>query len=96
MRAEAFGELADAVILTPGRKAAVLSVEARRPSYIMGTKPKIHITDPNPESSVGGLQRTLCGLYVPREHLDKVNPSCQKCLRFRHSPRRLKERQQKN
>ena len=61
----------------------------------MGTKPKTHITDPNPESSVGGLQRTLYGLYVQREQVDKVNPSCQKCLRFRHSRRRVKERQQK-
>ena len=73
----------------------MLAVEARRPSYIMGTKPKTHITDPSPESSVGGLQRTLCGLYIPREQLDKANPSCQKCLRFRHSPRRVRERQQK-
>ena len=72
----------------------MLPVEARRPSYIMGTKPTTHITDPSPESSVGGLQRTLCGLYVPREQLDKVNPSCQKCLRFCHSRRRVKERQQ--
>ena len=46
-------------------------------------KPKTHILkdDSNPENSVGGLRRTLCGLFVPREQLDNADPSCQKCLR---------------
>ena len=46
-------------------------------------KPKTHIRkdDSNPENSVGGLRRTLCGLFVPREQLDNADPSCQKCLR---------------
>ena len=36
-------------------------------------KPKTHIRkdDQNPENSVGGLRRTLCGLFIPREQLDK-------------------------
>ena len=48
-------------------------------------KPKTHIRkdDQKPENSVGGLRRTLCGLFVPREQLDNANPSCQKCLQFR-------------
>ena len=47
-------------------------------------KPKTHIRkdDQNPENSVGGLRRTLCGLFVSREQLDNANPSCQKCLQF--------------
>ena len=64
----------------------------------MGKKPITHIKDPNPESSVGGLRRTLCGLYYGAdcsERWETANPSCQKCLRFRHSRRRLKERQQR-
>ena len=52
-------------------------------------KPKTHIRkdDQKPESSVGGLRRTLCGLFIPREQLDNANPSCQKCLQFRKKAR---------
>ena len=52
-------------------------------------KPKTHIRkdDQNPANSVGGLRRTLCGLFVPREQLDNANPSCQKCLQFRKKAR---------
>ena len=34
-------------------------------------KPKTHIRkdDSNPENSVGGLRRTLCGLFIPLEQL---------------------------
>ena len=53
--------------------------------------PKTHITDPSPECSIGGLLKTLCGLFVLREQVDNANPSCQKCLRYRHSRRRVKE-----
>ena len=37
-------------------------------------KPKTHIRkdDQNPENSVGGLRRTLCGLFIPREQLDNA------------------------
>ena len=52
--------------------------------------------DPSPECSIGGLRGTLCGLFVLREQVDNANPSCQKCLRYRHSRRRVKERQQNN
>ena len=65
----------------------------------MGKKPITHIKHPNQEGSAGGLRRGLCGVYYGAdwsERWDNTNPSCQKCLRFRHSPRRLKERQQKN
>ena len=60
--------------------------EARRRSM---AKPKTHIRkdDRNPESSVGGLRRTLCGLFIPLEQLDNANPSCQKCLQFRKKAR---------
>ena len=41
-------------------------------------KPHIRKDDQNPANSVGGLRRTLCGLFVPREQLDNANASCQK------------------
>ena len=52
-------------------------------------KPKTHIRkdDQRPESSVGGLRRTLCGLFISLEQLDNANPSCQKCLQFRKKAR---------
>ena len=64
----------------------VLPMEERRRSM---AKPKTHIRkdDRNPESSVGGLRRTLCGLFIPLEQLDNANPSCQKCLQFRKKAR---------
>ena len=53
-------------------------------------KPKTHTRkdDTNPENSVGGLRRTLCGLFVSaRASVDNANPSCQKCLQFRKKAR---------
>ena len=41
----------------------------------------------DPASSVGGLRRTLCGLFVPLDQLDNANPSCQKCLQYRKKAR---------
>ena len=46
----------------------------------MGQKPKTHSQDHTKDSSEGAGW-TLCGLWVLREQLDEVNPSCQKCLR---------------
>ena len=61
-------------------------MEERRRSM---AKPKTHIRkdDSKPENSVGGLRRTLCGLFIPLEQLDNANPSCQKCLQFRKKAR---------
>ena len=61
-------------------------MEARRTSTIMGTKPKTHITDPT-QDAPEGASWTLCGLFVLSKQVDDAHPSCQKCLRFRHSKR---------
>ena len=54
----------------------------------MGTKPKTHITDPT-QDAPEGASWTLCGLFVLSKQVDvdDAHPSCQKCLRFRHSKR---------
>ena len=54
-------------------------------------KPKTHITDPTKDAPEGAAW-TLCGLFVLREQVDTADPSCKKCLRLRHSPRRMKGR----
>ena len=56
----------------------------------MGTKPKTHSEDPTQDVPKGAAW-TLCGLFVLREQVDEADPSCQKCLRYRHS-RRWKDR----
>ena len=57
-------------------------------------KPKTHIQDPT-KNAPEGAAWTLCGLFVLREQVDEADPSCQKCLRYRHSRRRTKGRQAK-
>ena len=61
----------------------------------MGKKPTTHIEDE--DRDLGWGKFSLCGvfLYMP-EQVDNTDPSCQKCLRFANSPRRVKSRQQKN
>ena len=54
-------------------------------------KPKTHIEDPTKDAPKGAAW-TLCGLFGPRELVDNADPSCQKCLRYRHSRRRMKGR----
>ena len=49
-------------------------------------KPKTHIEDPSAQPPKGAAW-TLCGLFVLREQVDDAHPSCQKCLRYRHSKR---------
>ena len=46
-------------------------------------KPKTHIEDPTQDAPKGAAW-TLCGLFGPRELVDNADPSCQKCLRYRH------------
>ena len=54
-------------------------------------KPKTHIEDPTQDAPKGAVW-TLCGLFGSRELVDTADPSCQKCLRYRYSRRRVKGR----
>ena len=66
----------------------------------MGKKSKTHIVDADRELPAAFANRakfSLCGVFLYKsEQVDNADPSCQKCLRFANSPRRVKSRQQKN
>ena len=49
-------------------------------------KPKTHIEDPTAQPPQGAAC-TLCGLFVLLKQVNAAHPSCQKCLRYRHSKR---------
>ena len=70
-------------------------MEARRPSS-MGKKPTTHIVDTDreiPATFSSGAVFSLCGLFLYKsEQVASAEPSCQKCLRYRHSRRRVKGR----
>ena len=70
------------------------SVVARRPSSMV--KPKTHIVDADreiPATFDSAAKFSLCGVFLYKsEQVDNADPSCQKCLRYRHSRRRMKGR----
>ena len=76
-------------------KAALLRWRRRRPSS-MGKKPTTHIVDADREIPATFDSRamfSLCGVFLYKsEQVDNADPSCQKCLRYRHSRRRMKGR----
>ena len=76
-------------------KAALLRWSRRWPSS-MGKKPTTHIVDADREIPATFDSRamfSLCGVFLYKsEQVDNADPSCQKCLRYRDSPRRMKGR----
>ena len=76
-------------------KAALLRWRRRRPSS-MGKKPITHIVDADreiPATFASEAKFSLCGVFLyMSEQVALVDPSCKKCLRLRHSPRRMKGR----
>ena len=59
-------------------------------------KPKTHIADADWEIPAGfdsSAKFSLCGVFLYKsEQVALTDPSCKKCLRLRHSPRRMKGR----
>ena len=50
-------------------------------------KPKTHIEDPSRDAPKGA-SFSLCGVFLYQPAMvDNADPSCQKCIRFRHSKR---------
>ena len=55
----------------------------------MGKKPTTHIVDADreiPATFDSAAEFSLCGVFLYKsEQVDNADPSCQKCLRYRHS-----------
>ena len=62
----------------------------------MGKKPTTHIVDADreiPATFDSRAKFSLCGVFLYKsEQVAPTDPSCKKCLRLRHSPRRMKGR----
>ena len=62
----------------------------------MGKKPTTHIVDADreiPATFDSAAKFSLCGVFLYKsEQVDNADPSCQKCLRYRHTRRRMKSR----
>ena len=60
----------------------------------MGKKPTTHIVDADreiPATFDSAAEFSLCGVFLYKsEQVDNADPSCQKCLRYRHARRRMK------
>ena len=74
---------------------AVLRVRGEMAEFY-GKKPTTHIVDADREIPATFDSRamfSLCGVFLYKsEQVDNADPSCQKCLRYRHSRRRMKGR----
>ena len=72
------------------------SGERRDDPSSMGKKPTTHIVDADreiPATFDSAAKFSLCGVFLyMSEQVDNADPSCQKCLRYRHSRRRMKGR----
>ena len=75
-------------------KAALL--RWRRDDRVSMAKPTTHIADADWEIPAGfdsSAKFSLCGVFLYKsEQVALTDPSCKKCLRLRHSPRRMKGR----